>query len=268
MTLNFSRTGQGFPLVILHGLYGSGDNWLTIARGLSSLCEVFLVDQRNHGGSFHSDQHDYPAMSNDLNNLMDHLGLDKAVILGHSMGGRTAMRFAADHPERISGLIIADISPRSYTDPQLDGSTHNFHRVILKALSEVSLADKKTIGEVDRQLAETLPDRRLRQFLLKNLERSSHGVFQWKLNIPVLLSNLDSMNSGVEEEITKGNTFTRSPVLFLRGSQSDYIREPDIQLIRKLYPFAQIVTLKNAGHWLHAEQPATFISLIKTFLLS
>ncbi|OFY48421.1 MAG: hypothetical protein A2X22_13395 [Bacteroidetes bacterium GWF2_49_14] len=266
MILKFSRTGLGFPLVILHGLYGSGDNWLTIARGLSSVCEVFLVDQRNHGGSFHSMQHDYPSLSNDVKNLMDHLGLDKAFILGHSMGGRTAMRFASDHPGRLSGLIIADISPRSYTDPELDANHQNYHQIILKALSKVSLEGITRIGDAENQLAGILPDRRLRQFLLKNLERTPTGVFRWKLNIPALLSNLDSLNSGMEEEISKGMTFTRFPVLFLRGGQSDYIRDPDILLIRKLYPLAQIVTLKNAGHWLHAEQPAAFITTVKTFL--
>jgi esterase len=266
--LHYTRTGQGHPLIILHGLYGSGDNWLTIARGLSSFCEVFLVDQRNHGKSFHSDIHDYPAMVRDLEDFMDELGLPKASILGHSMGGRTAMLFAAQHPGRVTRLIVADISPRSYNNPLTDLEHKRFHESILDALSEIRLNEMTSLGDVDQELSKKLTDKRLRQFLLKNLDRSEDGSFFWKLNIPAIRSNLPAMNQGIEDQAETGISNSNFPTLFLRGEQSDYIRETDMTLIRTLYPQAQVITIKNAGHWLHAEQPATFISIVKKFLIS
>lgn len=268
MILNYRKTGQGHPLIILHGLYGSGENWLTIAKGLSSVCEIILVDQRNHGHSFHSGIHDYQAMSNDLLNLMDHLQIPSANILGHSMGGRTAMRFSAEFPGRVTGLIVADISPRSYTDPLLDAGHQEFHGNILQTLSELNIQEIHSYGQADEMMAPGIPDKRIRQFLLKNLERNSDGGFRWLLNIPALIVNLDKINQGIEEFLEEGNPVTRFPVMFIRGDQSDYIQQEDIQMIRKIYPLAQMVTIKNAGHWLHAEQPAFFISVVKRFLLN
>lgn len=268
MILNYQKTGQGHPLIILHGLYGSGENWLTIAKGLAPICEIIMVDQRNHGHSFHSDIHDYQAMADDLLHLMDHLHIPSANILGHSMGGRTAMRFAANHPGRVTGLIVADISPRSYNDPILDSGHQEFHGQILETLAAVDLTGIKSYGQAEEAMAEGIPVRRIRQFLLKNLERNPDGSYRWLLNIKALKNNLERINLGMEDLIDQGLRLTRFPVLFIRGDQSDYVLQEDIELIRKLFPLAQLVTIKNAGHWLHAEQPANFLSVVKSFLLN
>lgn len=263
----FQKTGQGQPLFILHGLYGSGDNWLTIAKELASYCEVYLVDQRNHGRSFHSEIHDYPSMAGDLKRLMDHLKIEKAAILGHSMGGKTAMRFGAENQDRVTRLIIADISPRTYSDHPSDIRQARFHETILRSLSSIDLQNVTSLGGVDAILKETIPDKQLRQFLLKNLDRNRDTGFRWKLNLEVLLKSITNLNAGMESYVQTGISFTQFPTLFIRGEQSDYIREPDLTLIHQLYPLAQVTTIKNAGHWLHAQQPALFISVVKRFLL-
>jgi len=266
--LNFKKLGQGHPLIILHGLYGSGENWLTIAKGLSSVCEVILVDQRNHGHSFHSDIHDYDVMSEDLLTLMDHLQIPSANILGHSMGGRTAMQFAFDHPGRVTGLIVADISPRSYNDPILDAGHQEFHQNILQTLAQMNLAGITSYGQAEALMANGIKDKRIRQFLLKNLERTPDGSFRWLLNIPALISNLGCINLGIGSTLEKAVAVTRFPVLFIKGDHSDYIQAEDILAIRQFFPLSQMVTIKNAGHWLHAEQPAHFISVVRSFLLN
>lgn len=268
MKLHVKRLGKGYPFIILHGLYGSGENWLTIAKNISGICEVFLVDQRNHGRSPHSEQHNYQALAEDLLEMMDDHGLSRAVILGHSMGGKAAMWFAARHPSRISRLIIADISPRSYLNNTLDHNHSAFHIKVMEAMLAVDFTKVNGLGDIDRQLENRLPDKQLRQFLLKNIERESGAAYYWKLNITALLGNLDNLSAGLEPFLAEGRTFDQFPVLFIRGENSHYILEPDLLMIRKLYPNAQIVTIKNAGHWLHTEQPAALVSIIKKQLLN
>jgi pimeloyl-ACP methyl ester carboxylesterase len=237
--LNFSRLGVGHPLIILHGLYGSGDNWLTIAKGLSSVCEVYLVDQRNHGRSFHSDIHDYKSMAGDLKELMDSLEIRQAVILGHSMGGKTAMHFAAENPARVTKLIIADISPRTYRNQSSDLLESDNHGTILRSLLSLDLQSVNSLGDADAKLKVTIPDKQLRQFLLKNLDRNPESDFRWKLNLTVLLDNLKNLNAGMEQYLNAGTSFTQYPTLFIRGEQSNYISEADRLMIRQLYPLAQ-----------------------------
>ncbi len=268
MKLNYQKLGTGHPLIILHGLYGSGDNWLTIGKALSGISEIILVDQRNHGASPHSDQMDYKELASDLKELMDSLGIKNASILGHSMGGKAAMWFATENPGRVSRLIVADISPRSYL---LDAGPSNHmeeHNEILQALGKVDLVMVKSIGDVDRQLELNIPSKRLRQFLLKNLHKNKDGIYQWKINIPSISRNLENLGNGLDLKSLEGKSFSQFPVLFLKGEKSPYIIEPDIQLIRQLFPQAQIVTIKNAGHWLHAEEPDLFISIVKKFIIN
>lgn len=267
MKLFVRRLGKGYPLIILHGLYGSGDNWLTVAKSLSAICEVFLVDQRNHGRSPHSDQHNYQVLAGDLLELMDDLELSRAVILGHSMGGKAAMWFAAEHPSRISRLIIADISPASYADT-INHSHSAYHRRVMESMLAVDFSRVRGLGDIDRQLETGLPDKPLRQFLLKNIEKDPGSGYFWRLNLPVLLRNLDNLSAGLEQFLDSGRKYNQFPVLFIRGENSGYIREPDVMMIHQLYPDAQIVTIGNAGHWLHAEQPEAFISIIRKQLLS
>lgn len=267
MKLFVQRLGKGYPVIILHGLYGSGDNWLTIAKNLSGICEVFLVDQRNHGRSPHSDQHTYQVLADDLMEMMDEHGLSKAVILGHSMGGKAAMWFAAQHPARISRLIIADISPRGYGDSTLDFNHSDFHQKVITSMLAVDFSNVSGLGDIDRQLETRLHDKQLRQFLLKNIEKRPESGYFWRLNLSALLGNVDNLTVGLESFLAEGKVFEQFPVLFIRGEKSNYIREPDLVMIRQLYPNAQIVTIRNAGHWLHAEQPAAVVALIRKQLL-
>lgn len=254
-------------MIILHGLYGSGDNWLTIARNLSGQCEVFLVDQRNHGRSPHSDQHSYPELAADLLELMDDAGLSRAVFLGHSMGGKAAMWFAAQNSSRVSRLIVADISPGSYLERVGEHSQTQFHTQVIETMLAVDFSKVAGLGDIDRQLEDRLPDKQLRQFLMKNIGKEAGSGFYWKLNLPVLLRNLDNLSDGLESFIEEGKSFKNFPVLFMRGENSTYISEYDIRLIHKLYPDAEIVTIRNAGHWLHAEQTSAVVSIIKKLLL-
>jgi pimeloyl-ACP methyl ester carboxylesterase len=267
MKLVFHEMGSGHPLIILHGLYGSGENWLTIGKALAGISSVILVDQRNHGSSPHSDVMNYAVLASDIKELMDTCGIRQAAILGHSMGGKAAMWFATQNPGRVSRLIIADISPRSYLHDSGPSAHLEQHGEILNALESVELDRCSTIGEVDRNLEIQLPDKRLRQFMLKNLRKNGNGNFEWKLNIGAISRNLDQLAGGLDLEALEGQIFRQFPVLFIRGEKSPYILEPDLELIRRLFPLAQVATIKNAGHWLHAEDPETFIGLVRKFLI-
>jgi esterase len=267
MQLYVRRLGKGYPLIILHGLYGSGDNWLTIANKLSGISEIYLVDQRNHGRSPHSDQHNYQVLADDLLEMLDEYDLNRAVVLGHSMGGQAAMWFAIQHPSRISSLIVADISPVSYPDNTTNTSHSAFHKIILEAMRAVDFTGNKSLGDIDRQLEIRLPDKQLRQFLLKNIDKRPGTGYYWKLNIDALLGNLNNLSAGLESFIAEGRKLDQFPVLFIRGERSGYIRDPDVVMIHQLFPDAQIVTIKNAGHWLHAEQPAEVVAIIRRQLL-
>lgn len=268
MKLEYQKLGTGHPLIILHGLYGSGDNWLTIGKALSGISEIILVDQRNHGASPHSDLMDYKVLASDLKELMDSLGIRNASILGHSMGGKAAMWFATENPGRVSRLIIADISPRSYLQDIGPSNHMEEHHEILEALGKINLAYAKSIGDVDRQLEFYLPAKRLRQFLLKNLQKSSDGTYHWKINIPSISLNLQNLGNGLDLKSLEGKSFSQFPALFIKGENSPYIKAPDIELIRQLFPLAQIVTIKNTGHWLHAEAPEIFISIVRKFIIN
>ncbi len=268
MELYFQKLGSGFPLIILHGLYGSGENWLTIGRALAGAGEIFLVDQRNHGASPHTEVMNYKVLASDLKEFMDQQGIRQAAILGHSMGGKAAMWFATENHGRVSKLIIADISPRSYLKDVGPSNHMEEHGEILDALKRVDLSAITSIGEVDRQIENDIPSKRLRQFLLKNLRKTESGTYEWKINVDSILANIPNLASGLDLEALKGQTFRQFPVLFIKGEKSPYIREPDLELIRQMFPLAQIVTIKNTGHWLHAEEPEMFTNMVRKFLIS
>lgn len=253
MILHSNIIGEGKPFIILHGFLGMGDNWKTLARYFSKLdYQVHLVDQRNHGRSFHSEEFDYELMANDLKSYCDENNLTDIVLLGHSMGGKTAMLFSALYPEYVKKLIVADISPRYYP-------VH--HETILNGLSQLDFDFVKTRLEADQVLEEYVPSVGVRQFLLKNLYWVQKGQLGLRLNLEVLRENV----SEVGEALPIHAIFEKD-TLFLRGDRSEYIMENDEPLITRQFPKSEIITISNAGHWLHAENPQEFYVAVVNFL--
>lgn len=245
-------SGSGPALVILHGLFGSGDNWRTHALRLSRHYTVYVVDARNHGRSPHAPTISYPEMADDLLAFLDAQNIDKATILGHSMGGKVAMQFALAHPGRVQALIVGDIAPRQYPP---------HHQDVLMALNAVdtsTLADRR---QAETILAQYLPEASTQQFLLKSLYRTDEGGFAWRFNFPVLRNQYANVAAGVG-----GTTPYTGRTLFLRGERSKYVQDEDIPHIRRLFPNMQLVTLPGAGHWIHAEAPEAFIQAVEQFL--
>jgi esterase len=264
MELFYRKSGSGKPLVILHGLYGSSDNWMSIAGKLAGDFEVYLVDLRNHGKSPHDDRHDYESMRDDLLAFMDQAHLDSAVIAGHSMGGKAAMCFARHHAARIQRLIIIDIAPKSYKSMYRSQAPNHFD--ILKAMQDIDFSDVSSRRDVDRQLASTIKQARIRAFLMKNLERGDDKRYFWSLNLGVLLRELDNIMDGINEKCFDPKVPLRDfPVLFIRGENSPYVLDEDMNFIRKIFPLAALETIPDAGHWLHAEQPEAFTGLVRKF---
>lgn len=263
--LNFRKMGSGPDLVILHGLYGSSDNWLTVAKKLENRFTVWLPDQRNHGQSPHTETHTYENMVEDLVEFFNLHQIGKAVLLGHSMGGKVAMLFAADYPEKINSLIIADIAPKSYISSDVNYKHVRQHQVILEVISSLDLTIISTRTEIDEFFATKLNDIGLRLFLLKNIRRKKDGRFAWKINVPVLKDAIESIVSDVDEQVfSDRKPILNYPVTFIRGLKSDYVPDDDIEMIKSIYPDSQIIDIPNAGHWLHAEQPEKFLKAVLT----
>lgn len=266
MELFFRKSGSGEPIIVLHGLYGSSDNWYSIARELSAQMTVYLVDQRNHGNSPHHPEHNYDIMCEDLNMFMQQHGIAKSVILGHSMGGKTALAFGLRYPHKVDKMIVVDISPLGYSS-QRDSYETITHKRIIDALLSVHPDQIKDRKEADQLLKKTIAPLRIRQFLLKNLKRSPEGVFRWALNIQGIAANLPAIFASV----IPGNTpviptTTQFPLLFMKGEYSAYIRRRDEEAIRQYFPWAKIEVIAGAGHWIHAEQPAAFLNSLRVFL--
>lgn len=251
MDLYYRKTGKGGPVFILHGLFGSSDNWLTVAKALSNEYCVYLVDLRNHGSSPFSDQWNYKVMAQDVKKIADEEGIEKACILGHSMGGKTAMEMTIMYPGMINRLMVVDIGPKSYPVR---------HRHILDALRSIDLSEVSKRNEADRQLAGYIQDRRIRGFLLKNLQRGDNGDFVWKVNLDVIDNNIEELGAAQVPDHP-----VSIPALFVRGSRSDYILDEDEGSILEFFPDARFVTIEDAGHWLHAEQPEALLSVVKDF---
>lgn len=266
MNLFYRIKGEGTPLFIFHGLYGSSDNWMQIAKLIPETYQVISVDLRNHGASPHSSEHTYEDMVSDIAWLFHELQIEKAHVLGHSMGGKVAMAFAADYPEKIKSLTVADISPRNYLRNPASAIQYNFHKKILDTLNAIDIEHFATRKEVDAVLQEKIPEVMIRQFILKNLTRVNKK-FQWKINVPALRANLDHIISGVDfEDYEDRIPITHYPVLFIKGELSGYIQEEDMLAIQTMYPEAKVETLPETTHFLHAEKPEEFTQLITSFL--
>jgi pimeloyl-ACP methyl ester carboxylesterase len=257
MKLFYREFGNGPYLIILHGLFGSSDNWVSIAKKLSDSYTVILPDQRNHGNSPHSDIHTYESMRDDLYELTETLSIDKFFLAGHSMGGKTAVAFALKWPEMLNGLLIADISPFRVEDK--DRTEFNVHEKILKAMLTLDLSKISKREEAVEALRQyDLPEYTI-GFILKNLQRTGKKSFLWKINPTALLSNMDNILKGVERSSVFSNQVTGFPVIFLKGEKSTYLSQEDFNDIRKMFPAAEFTEIKNAGHWVHSDNPEEVI---------
>ena len=238
-------------MFILHGLFGSSDNWVSFGKQLTDHYQIIIPDMRNHGRSPHSDHWEYAFMADDINKLANKLEFETITILGHSMGGKTGITFAEKFPEKLEKLIVADIAPRKYAIR---------HRTILEGLISIDLKDLDSRNDADDQLIPYIPEMSLRQFLLKNLDRDKHG-FKWKLNLKIINDHLENVGLATYPE-----KVIDTPTLFIRGINSDYISDDDIMEIREYFSDVRTESIGNAGHWLHAEQPKAFYATVKEFL--
>ncbi|MDF9800922.1 esterase [Catalinimonas alkaloidigena] len=254
MELNYRSMGEGQPLIILHGIFGTSDNLQTFGKQLAEQYQVFLIDQRNHGASPHSDEFNYEVMAEDLYAFIKKHKLEEVIVLGHSMGGKVAMFFAAQYPELFEKLVVVDIAPRAYP-------VH--HQQILEALSAVKIDEISSRKEAEEQMKPYIADFGVRQFLLKNLKRSDDNKgFAWKLNLPVIKHNIERIGEGLDESKYK----VEKPTLFVRGAKSNYITQEDEKLIKDIFPSSKVVTVENAGHWVHAEQTEKLFQEVSKFL--
>ena len=254
MQLAFRRVGKGIPLVLLHGLYGSGDNWMTLANRLATGCEVWMPDLRNHGRSPHLPEHTYPAMADDLHSFLQSHGLHSPWILGHSMGGKVALQFASLFPDRAAGLIIADIAPVRYAQLTQDSPFVTEHLNSMQGLLSIDLSRLSSREDAGQQLAKFIPDLVLRQFLLKNLYRTDRKQWSWRLNLEVLQRALPQIVNGMEHFKTDALT-SALPLHFLKGQRSAYIGSAETEYIALHFPWAHLHVCREAGHWLHADAP-------------
>ncbi len=254
MELFYREWGQGEPLIILHGLFGMSDNWVTLARKWAEHFHVFVPDLRNHGQSPHDQAFNYSVLVQDLLEFVRDRLLTQTSLLGHSLGGKTAMLFALTYPKLVKRLIVVDIAPRKYE--------HTRFRQFLKLLINMNLAKIHSRLEGDRSLAAKIPQTAIRRFLLKNLRRTEQNGFEWKLNLKALYENVDRVLEAIEapDEPFSG------PALFLRGELSDYIRETDIAHIKQLFPKARVVTVPQATHWVHADNPQFLFQEVNRFM--
>jgi esterase len=267
MKLFYRKMGKGPAFLILHGLYGSSDNWITIGRQLSPDFEVYLLDSRNHGLSPHEMEHTYHAMASDLLEFMDDLQIKKAIIMGHSMGGKVAMCFALNHPERLSHLIVLDIAPKSYLaaldlkDKTLD------HQYILETMLNFDFSGIMRRDQLDALLSTSIENASIRQFLLKNVKRDQNNAFKWILNVEALFANLEEILGGLPfKQAVWENVISGFPVLFVKAGDSDYILKEDEESVKHVFPNSFIETIEGSGHWIHVDQPGLLVELIFRFL--
>ena len=253
MILHTEITGQGQAIVLIHGLFGSYENLGVIARALAGQWQVVNLDMRNHGRSDWEDTMSYALMAEDIKDTLDHLGLDQVALLGHSMGGKISMEFALRYPQRVSKLILADISPVQNRPRHLE---------ILSALAAIDLQSLTSRQQADQQLALSIAETGVRQFLLKSLYKEDEQ-FHWRFNIKALIANYQLL---LEAPPSKG-PYT-GPTLFIKGADSDYLLPEHQSLIQQLFPHSKAKVIMGTGHWLHAEKPVAFAKIVTDFLLS
>lgn len=266
MELFAKKIGDNKPaLVVLHGLYGASDNWMTIGKIWSENYEVYLLDLRNHGRSPHSDIASYQAMRDDVIEFLDANRIQKAIIVGHSMGGKVAMHIAMAFPERINSLIVVDIAPKNYQINTDENVVR--HQKILKGMLELNLSDIHRRDDINELLSDSIAEVKTRQFIMKNLKRNKDQTFSWKLNLHVIAKEILNITAGFsKEEIVKN--ITGFPVFFIKGELSNYIIEQDEDAILDIFPIAEIETIAGVGHWIHSEKPDELSNMVLEFLSS
>jgi pimeloyl-ACP methyl ester carboxylesterase len=258
MQLHFKQLGHGEPLVLLHGLFGSADNWFGVAPKLAEKFHVLIPDLRNHGHSPHHAEMDYPLMAADVEKFFAAQKIESAQVIGHSMGGKVAMQFALDFPARVKKLVVVDMAPRAYA---------RAHDHIFAALLTLDLKSFQTRQQIEDALAPEIPSLNLRRFLLKNLGRDEHGNFLWKMNLRGVAENYPRLGEVLERRSPDRLVGGRElPALFIRGGKSDYIGAADEVEIKRLFPAAKIQTITSADHWVHADAPGEFVRLTLDFL--
>ena len=252
MKLHHRELGSGQPMIILHGLFGFSDNWQTHAKKFADYYRVILVDLRNHGHSDWSDEFSYELMVNDLKELCDDLGLKNILLIGHSMGGKVAMLFAQKHKELLDKLVVGDIGVKAYP---------MHHQHILAGMHAIDLSKIKLRSEAEDILKQYIDSDGVRQFLLKNLYWKEKGQLAWRMNLSILEREMENILSRLTEKEVM------LPTLFIRGELSNYILDEDIEQLEDQFPDSEIVTIKNAGHWVHAEAPEEFVDVVLGFCL-
>lgn len=255
MQLHFREYGEGQPMIIIHGLYGISDNWVNHARILAENYKVYIPDMRNHGQSGHSNFFNYEVMAEDITEFIEQHEIENPVIMGHSMGGKIAMKFALDNPDLVQKLIVIDMSMRQY-------NLRAFHSKIINAMLDIDFSKVKSRKEVDDYLAKTIEDARIRLFVMKNLYWTERKTLSWRLNLKAIIENIDAIFEGISSQ----QSFNK-PSFFIRGQKSDYVRDEDFDLIKKQFTNSELKTIPNAGHWVQADEPEVFMREIKKFLL-
>jgi esterase len=245
--------GSGKPLLILHGFLGMSDNWKTLGMQFASAgFQVHLLDLRNHGRSFHSDEFSYEIMAQDVFEYCNENGLENIDVIGHSMGGKTAMLLATSYPNLVDKLLVADIGPKFYAP---------HHQDILAGLNAVDFSTKPSRNDVEELMKNYIPDFGTRQFLMKSLYWKEPGQLAFRFNLAVFNNNINEIGKALQTEL-----IFEKPTLFIRGGNSNYIQDNDIEDIKKYFPNSSIETIPNVGHWLHAENPEMFYELASVFL--
>ncbi len=256
MNLYYQKYGSGKQLIILHGIFGVSDNWVTYGKRISNLgFEVYILDQRNHGRSPHSHTFNYYALVDDLAEFIESKNIQDVVLLGHSMGGKVAIRYTLENPEMVSKLISVDVSLRTYV-------THDYHRDLINAMKSVQIDKMKSRKEIEFLLSEKIASKRILQFLMKNIYWKDKTLLGWRINLDVIDENLESMFDGVFY-----SSRFEGPALFIRGGKSDYISVDDTKEIYEKFPNALIKTIPEGTHWVHADSAEEFYQITSEFLM-
>lgn len=249
----YGQDKQGIPLLVFHGLFGMLDNWGSFGKEMGAFFPVHLIDLRNHGKSFHSTEMSHNDLAHDITHYMQHYGIEKANLLGHSLGGKAVMQFAVKYPLKVEKLIVVDIAPKAYPP---------HHQGIIKALESVDFKKVNSRQEVEETLAQYIPEKTVIQFLTKNLYWTEDKTLAWRFNLETLSSKYSEfVSNAIKFGVFSGET------LFIAGEKSNYILPQDEFLIKQQFPNFKLVKIKNAGHWVQAENPTDFNKVVKDFLM-